>query len=427
MKKVELPGLDSYYFYEKLENGLECFLLPYENKNNYFITYATKFGSNQTSFQLPDEKKMIKVPDGIAHFLEHKMFEQEDGVDPFTHYAKSGTGANASTTFDSTQYICYGTQNIEENLDYLLNFVNEPYFTDENVQKEKGIIAEEIKMYDDVPEWVLEEEIRKSVYHVHPMRIDIAGTVEEIDKITKEDLYTCYDLYYQPSNMFLIVAGKFDPEKIMEVIHHNKHMQKKQENKRVIEKEYREKATVNAKHKELKMNVVVPKIGYALKIDRNQLKIKDDFLLDLYLQMFTTVVFGISSTFREKVRNEQLMTSFYTHWDRADHFKTLLIMAETTKPKELLQAIREEMQHLTISKEDVERMKKVWISSEVKMIDMVETSVNNMFDDIIKYGKPIANKIEIIRQLDVKVLNQLLQTLDKENCIEVIMYPNEVK
>lgn len=427
MKKVELPGLDSYYFYEKLENGLECFLLPYENKNNYFITYATKFGSNQTSFQLPDEKKMIKVPDGIAHFLEHKMFEQEDGVDPFTHYAKSGTGANASTTFDSTQYICYGTQNIEENLDYLLNFVNEPYFTDENVQKEKGIIAEEIKMYDDVPEWVLEEEIRKSVYHVHPMRIDIAGTVEEIDKITKEDLYTCYDLYYQPSNMFLIVAGKFDPEKIMEVIHHNKHMQKKQENKRVIEKEYREKATVNAKHKELKMNVVVPKIGYALKIDRNQLKIKDDFLLDLYLQMFTTLVFGISSTFREKVRNEQLMTSFYTHWDRADHFKTLLIMAETTKPKELLQAIREEMQHLTISKEDVERMKKVWISSEVKMIDMVETSVNNMFDDIIKYGKPIANKIEIIRQLDVKVLNQLLQTLDKENCIEVIMYPNEVK
>lgn len=427
MKKVELPGLDAHYFYEKLDSGLECFLLPYENKNNYFITYATKFGSNQTSFLPPDEKTMVKVPDGIAHFLEHKMFEQEDGIDPFTYYAKTGTGANASTTFDSTQYICYGTKNIEENLDYLLNYVNEPYFTDENVQKEKGIIAEEIKMYDDIPEWTLEEELRKSIYHVHPMRIDIAGTVDEINKITKEDLYTCYNLYYQPSNMFLIVAGKFDPEKIMEVIHNNKHIQQKQEKKRVIEKEYNEKASVKEKYKEIKMNVVVPKIGYALKIDRNKLKIKDDFLLDLYLQMFTTIVFGISSKFREKVRNEQLMTSFYTHWDKADHFKTLLIMSETSKPKELLRAIQEEMHDLTILEEDVERMKKVWISSEVKMIDMVETSVNNMFDDIIKYGKPIANKIEIIRQLDVKVLNQLLKTLDKDNFVEVIMYPNEVK
>lgn len=221
MKKIELQGLDTNVYYEKLKNGLEVYLLPYHNKNNYFMTYATRFGSNQTTFVPEGKTEMRKVPDGIAHFLEHKMFEQEDGVDPFTYYAKTGTGANASTTFDSTQYICYGTQNLEENLDYLLRYVNEPYFTDENVEKEKGIIAEEIKMYDDIPEWQLEEELRKSVYHVHPMRIDIAGTVEEIHKITAEDLYACYHTYYQPNNMFLIVAGKLDPEKLMELIRNN--------------------------------------------------------------------------------------------------------------------------------------------------------------------------------------------------------------
>lgn len=423
MKKIELKGLDTSVFYEKLENGLEVYLVPYENKNNYFMTYATKFGSNQTEFVPSGEKNLRKVPDGIAHFLEHKMFEQEDGIDPFTFYAKTGTGANASTTYDSTQYICYGTNNLEENLDYLLSYVNSPYFTDENVEKEKGIIKEEIKMYDDIAEWQLEEELRKSVYHVHPMRIDIAGTVQEIDKITKEDLYTCYNTYYQPGNMFLIVAGKIDPEKTMEVIRKNQEQIKKESTFQVKEKVYDEKIEVNEKKKELKMNIVVPKIGYAIKLDRDKLGIKDDHLLDIYLQMFTTLVFGLSSEFREYARSNQLMTSFYTQWEKADHYKTLLIMAETSKPKELLDAIKNEVKQFKIKEEDIERMKKVWISSEVQMIDIVETTVNNLYDDIIKYGHMIPNKTEIIRSLNGKELNKILEEIDFSNACEIIVEP----
>ena len=110
MIKIELKGLDQEYYTETLDNGLEVFMIPYKDKKNYFISYATRYGSDTNTFVPYDGKKMITVSNGIAHFLEHKMFEQEDGVDPFTFFSESGTGANASTSFDSTQYICYGTK-----------------------------------------------------------------------------------------------------------------------------------------------------------------------------------------------------------------------------------------------------------------------------------------------------------------------------
>jgi len=145
MEKINLEGLDQDVYKEELDNGLEIYLVPYTNKKNYYITYATRFGSDVLEFSVNDKK--YKPPLGIAHFLEHKMFEQEDGEDPFTFFSKSGTDSNASTSFDSTQYLCYGTNNFKENLRYLLSFVNNPFYTEENVNKEKGIIAEEIKMY----------------------------------------------------------------------------------------------------------------------------------------------------------------------------------------------------------------------------------------------------------------------------------------
>ena len=143
MKKIELLNLDMEIYTETLDNGLEIYFIPYENKKNYYISYATKYGSDVTSFDY--ENKKYTPPLGIAHYLEHKMFETESGEDPFTFFSESGTDSNAMTSFDSTKYICYGTKNFKENLSYLLDFVNKPYFTDENVEKEKGIIAEEIR------------------------------------------------------------------------------------------------------------------------------------------------------------------------------------------------------------------------------------------------------------------------------------------
>lgn len=425
MKKINLKGLDQDVYVETLKNNLNVIMVPYTNKKNYFITYATRYGSNINAFVPVGSKKGITVPNGIAHFLEHKMFEQADGVDPFTFFAESGTGANASTSYTSTQYICYGTKEFSKNLDFLLKFVNEPYFTDENVLKEKGIIKEEIKMYDDIPESVLENKLKENLYHIDPHRIDIAGACSDIDKITKEDLYLCYNTFYNPNNMFIIIAGNFNKEEALDII---KNRLDKKENRlsKITVKDYKEPKSVYKKEEELSVNIKVPKIGLGYKFSKEDLKLDDELELDLYLSMLTSLLFGSASLFRERVRKENLMTNFYYEWDDIKKYKSLLLYAETENPDLLVAEIEKELSNIIITQEDFERMKKVWISNEVKMIDYVETTVNNLYDDMIRYKKVIDNKVELIRNLDFNKLSKLLGQMKYNNRSKVILLPMKI-
>lgn len=425
MKEVELKGLDQNCFYERLENGLEVILIPYEDKKNYFITYATRYGSDINSFVPVGSKKGITVPNGIAHFLEHKMFEQGDGVDPFTFFSESGTGANASTSFNSTQYICYGTKEFNKNLKYLLEFVNAPYFTDSNVEKEKGIIKEEIKMYEDIPECVLENKLRENLYHVDPHRIDIAGKCSDIDKITKDDLYTCYNTFYNPNNMFIIIAGKFNKESAMEIIKENLAIKENKQD-RIRVKDYKEPKSVYKTCEELSVNISVPKIGLGYKFSKEELKLKDDLEMDLYLSAFTTLLFGRASLFKERVRNKHLMTNFYYEWDYTKDYKSLLIFAETENPELLIEEIQNELENINISNDDLERIKKVWIANEVKMIDYVDTTVNNVYYDMIKYRRLIDNKIELIRKINKETLDKIISNMEFNNRSKVILLPTKI-
>ncbi len=425
MKKISLKGLDQDVYLETLKNNLNIIMVPYTNKKNYFITYATRYGSNINAFVPVGSKKGITVPNGIAHFLEHKMFEQADGVDPFTFFAESGTGANASTSYTSTQYICYGTKEFAKNLDFLLKFVNEPYFTDENVLKEKGIIKEEIKMYDDIPESVLENKLKENLYHIDPHRIDIAGSCSDIDKITKEDLYLCYNTFYNPNNMFIIIAGNFDMEEASDIIK-NRLENKENRISKITVKDYKEPKSVYKKEEELSVNIKVPKIGLGYKFSKEDLKLDDELELDLYLSMLTTLLFGSASIFRERVRKENLMTSFYYEWDDIKKYKSLLLYAETENPDLLIAEIEKELANIIITQEDFERMKKVWISNEVKMIDYVETTVNNLYDDMIRYKKVVDNKIDLIRKLDFNKLSRLLGQMKFNNRSKVILLPMKI-
>ena len=425
MKKISLKGLDQDVYLETLKNNLNIIMVPYTNKKNYFITYATRYGSNINAFIPVGSKKGITVPNGIAHFLEHKMFEQADGVDPFTFFAESGTGANASTSYTSTQYICYGTKEFAKNLDFLLKFVNEPYFTDENVLKEKGIIKEEIKMYDDIPESVLENKLKENLYHIDPHRIDIAGSCSDIDKITKEDLYLCYNTFYNPNNMFIIIAGNFDMEEASDIIK-NRLENKENRVSKITVKDYKEPKSVYKKEEELSVNIKVPKIGLGYKFSKEDLKLDDELELDLYLSMLTTLLFGSASIFRERVRKENLMTSFYYEWDDIKKYKSLLLYAETENPDLLIAEIEKELANIIITQEDFERMKKVWISNEVKMIDYVETTVNNLYDDMIRYKKVVDNKIDLIRKLDFNKLSRLLGQMKFNNRSKVILLPMKI-
>ncbi|EME5379808.1 TPA: M16 family metallopeptidase [Enterococcus faecium] len=220
MNKTEYEQINETLYHEVLPNGLTVYLLP---KNDYHKTYglfSTNYGSIDNEFIPYGEKEKVKVPDGIAHFLEHKLFEKEDG-DVFQLFGKQGASANAFTSFTKTSYLFSTTDQVEKNLTTLIDFVQAPYFTEETVNKEKGIIGQEIQMYEDDPNWRMFFGILNNLYPTHPLHIDIAGTVESIDKITAQDLYTCYRAFYQPSNMVLFVVGKMEPEKLMKLIREN--------------------------------------------------------------------------------------------------------------------------------------------------------------------------------------------------------------
>ena len=423
MKAIELKGLDQTLYYEKLENGLEVYMLPYKNKSNYTMHYLTKYGSIQTTFIPYGEKEKITVPDGIAHFLEHKMFEQEDGVDPFTYAAKTGTYSNASTNFECTRYYFEGNQSFQDNLNYLLDFVGSPYFTDENVEKEKGIIAEEIKQYDDEVEWVFEEEMKKALLQKDNHRVDIAGTIESINTITKEDLYNTYYTFYQPSNMFLVISGDFKVEDAITTIKNNETLRNAKTNFKVKVFQEEEPLAVNEKIKELEFNVVNTKVGYGIKIPIKY--IKDKYLFNLYIGLMLSIKFGLSSVFREKLKKEQLMTSFYMEREIVGEYLIIVFKADSETPFELIEEIKKELANIEIPEEEINRLKKVWISSEVIMIDNINMSLENIVDDIIEFGDIIPNKVEIFRSLNKKDYDKILSSIDFSNSSTVIIRPKE--
>lgn len=423
MKAIELKGLDQTLYYEKLENGLEVYMLPYKNKSNYTMHYLTKYGSIQTTFIPYGEKEKITVPDGIAHFLEHKMFEQEDGVDPFTYAAKTGTYSNASTNFECTRYYFEGNQAFQDNLNYLLDFVGSPYFTDENVEKEKGIIAEEIKQYDDEVEWVFEEEMKKALLQKDNHRVDIAGTIESINTIAKEDLYNTYYTFYQPSNMFLVISGDFKVEDAINTIKNNETLRNAKTNFKVKVFQEEEPLAVNEKIKELEFNVVNTKVGYGIKIPIKH--IKDKYLFNLYIGLMLSIKFGLSSVFREKLKKEQLMTSFYMEREIVGEYLIIVFKADSETPFELIEEIKKELANIEIPEEEINRLKKVWISSEVIMIDNINMSLENIVDDIIEFGNVIPNKVEIFRSLNKKDYDKILSSIDFSNSSTVIIRPKE--
>ena len=310
MKKIPLSKLDINVYYEKLENGLEVFIAPKDNVNNIYVTYSTKYGSNKNDFVPIGKNKMITVPLGIAHFLEHQLFTQEDGTDVMSFYSERGADVNANTNKLKTTYLFSGPDFFEENLEFLLDYVEKPYFTDESVNKEKGIIEQEIKMYQDKPYTRLYEGITYNAFHNHPIKYPVIGTVESINKITKEDLYTCYNTFYHPSNMFLVITGNVDPDKTMELI-------KKHEYKREIEpakpiklKTYEEPDTVCKKSEKINLNVTIPKVCIAFKLNIEKIKKVPKDEISTYLQILFSLKLGTTSEFCEKLKEEQLITSF---------------------------------------------------------------------------------------------------------------------
>lgn len=214
IREISSERAGEHYYEIQHPSGLRIFLYPKEKNNSTYAIFGTKYGSIDNCFQATGDAEPQRVPNGIAHYLEHKLFESEDG-DAFARYAKTGASANAYTSFDMTCYLFSCTENVYESLEILLDFVQSPYFTEQTVQKEQGIIGQEIRMYDDTPQWRVMFNLLSALYHTHPVKIDIAGTTDSIAKITPELLYGCYRTFYNLNNMALCIAGNIEPERVL--------------------------------------------------------------------------------------------------------------------------------------------------------------------------------------------------------------------
>ncbi|MDE6579618.1 MAG: insulinase family protein, partial [Ruminiclostridium sp.] len=213
---IENFRIGEKYIRIKHPSGCTICLYPMKEYSSAYAMFGTNYGSMDNVFKTDEDEDFITVPDGIAHYLEHKLFESDE-CDAFSQFAKTGANANAFTSFDRTVYLFSCSQKFEENLEILLKFVQNPYFTDENVEKERGIITQEIDMYRDDPGWRVFFNGYGAIYHNNPLRINIVGSAESIAEIDKDLLYRCYNAFYNLNNMVLSIAGSFDVDKALDI------------------------------------------------------------------------------------------------------------------------------------------------------------------------------------------------------------------
>ena len=418
MEKIEIKNVDKSIYREVLDNGLEIIIIPNDKiskKKNYYFSYGTYYGAYINEFVPIGKSKMMKFPSGIAHFLEHKMFESKEGEKPFDFYAKTGSYVNAFTSYKNTCYVVTGNKKMKENLEYLLTFVNSPYFTDENVKKEQGIITEEAAMNDDNPDYLVYKTISKNLYKVSPYNTPILGTVESIKEIKKNDLYDCYNTFYRPSNMFLVVGGAVLPDEVVKITTDILSRFNLENDDNIKIKNYKEPIKVVKEYEEIKSNVQVEKIAIGFKMEKAKIPIKNKVILDLYFNMIISLCFGASSEFREMIRKRHLVSRSGYYFQDIDNIITFMVEADVLNYPVYIKELENYLTNLNVLEEDLERMKKVWISSEVIKSDYADSLVDTVVDDLINYHKVITNYVELIKNMNITTMREVISSLDFTN------------
>lgn len=409
MKKHNIKFFDEEVYEDQLENGLKIFIVPNNRVEDIFVTYTVKYGGCNFPFLI--DKKMQKLPSGIAHFLEHKMFEQKNRIEPFTFYSKTGTYCNASTNYYNTSYVFAGNNNFEENLKYLLDFIQDPYFTDENVEKEKGIISQEIKMYDDIPDRLIYESCIYNLLTNHPIRYGIGGKIKDITKITKEDLEKAYKVFYQPSNSFITITGNADPEKSINIIKEN------QKNKRIPKyeiklKKVKEENEVLKKEEIIYKDITIPYINYGIKIPLKTLNKIDKQKLNMYISTIFNILFDTTSSFYEEMKDKNIIdTPIEIESIDTDDHKIYMLLFKSNHYELVIKEIEKVLKNIKITEEDLERKKKVYISSLLYTLDHISMTNKLIVNNIILYGYLNTDVYNLINSLNIEELNSVIKNL----------------
>lgn len=422
MQIIENLKVKEKLYTEKLENGLTVMIIPKKDILKKYVIWGTNFGSIDNKFIAPEDENETLIPDGVAHFLEHKLFEQENGTNSLDVLSALGVDANAYTTNDHTAYLFEATDNFYEALDELMNYVQNPYFTDQNVEKEKGIISQEINMYDDQPSWQVYMNAMKLMYKENPINIDIAGSVESISKIDKEILYKSYNTFYNLSNMALVVCGDFVPEDILQEIKNRITKKDAQgEIKRIYPQE-QEEIVEKEKIVQMEVNNPIYAIGFKDKLPNKENILKKHIAIEIILYM----LLGKSSKlYKELYENGDIMSQPDLDYECSKQYAHILISGQANNPQNVVKGLTnkiEEFKKSGLNEEDFERVKKKIYGDYVSEYNNVG-SIARMF--LSDYFKGI-NSFDYLEEYD-SVTKEFAQQILKEVFCEDKMVVSIVK
>ena len=421
IKEIKNELLNEKYYDIDHPSGLKILVMPKENYSSTYAIFATKYGSIDTMIQMKDGS-FKEIPEGTAHFLEHKLFESED-LDAFERFAKTGASANAYTSFDRTGYLFSCSANFKKNLEILLDFVQNPYFTQATVEKEQGIIGQEIDMYKDVPDWEVMFNCLMNMYHNLPVRIDIAGTHESIAQISAETLYGCYDNFYNLHNMVLSVAGNVSVDEVIEVADK---LLKPVEGKMAQRKVIDEPKEVVSSYVEEKLSVATPQFMFGFKENRDtpERTAKEEVTMEILLDMIS----GQSSELYRRLFDGKLINnSFGFEYFTGFGYSCVFFAGESTNPKAVADEIVKEIKSFRengFDKAAFDRTKKKLYGRMIMGMNDVDGIANNM---AISYfaGEDIFTDFDIYKTVTLEDVEELFKnTLDENYSVLSVIKPN---
>lgn len=423
MEELELKGLNEKIYVYHTKCGLPIYMWVNEKVSSMYASLSVKYGSIHTKFKIG--KKTYEVPNGIAHFLEHVKFNIDEETTAHDEFYKLGGDANAFTTFDYTSYIVFATNNKKENLEELLNFVYNPFFTKKCISKEKGIIVEEANMGLDDPYSIvffhsLLNTLQKSKY-----RNTITGTPDDVTSITLEDVKLVYDTFYHPENMFLTLTGNFNPYEMACLVEDN--LSKKKFGKYlnpIIIKE-NEPKKVTTKYKEEYINVTYPRLKFSIKMDMSRFKNYSSLELKILTSLLFNINFGATSDFKDELMEKGLIQNMNVTCDVYDDTFVVTINVTSNFKEEIIKKVKEKLENLSISELDFKRKKNATIATLILDYEDLENVSYRIQDDVLNNEGIVTNLKEILEDETIDDLKNIINLLDFDNISINVFLPKE--
>ena len=400
-------------FSTTLSNGLEIYICKKKGFSKKIGLFGTKYGSVTNDFIDITTNKRVKVPDGIAHFLEHKLFEKE-GANALDLFSKMGVSSNAYTSFDQTVFYFETVEKFEESIKMLVKLIKEPYFTPENVEKEQGIIGQEISMYDDDQNFMVYFNALRAMYQKNPVRIDIAGTIDSISHITSDMLYTCYNTFYSPQNMFFIVVGDVDVDETINLIEESINQYETKSDSKIVKYTEEEPREIAQKEITQKMDIYLPGlcIGYKLDLCSGKDIIKNECIADIISDMYFS---RLSNFYEEEYNKGYINEEIDFIYEGSETFSHLVISATSTNIDELEMDILKYMKKIKsedIDEELFEIIKRKKIGENILSSDRLGVSYRRIIDSILN-NVPTYYDVEMYNSITSKDIKEFLDKLDE--------------